>query len=202
MDSAAIPAMTGVVLAGGRSRRMGRDKALLVVDGEPLVERVARRLAAVCDTVVVASGARPLDGLEYAQVADAVPGRGPLGGIVAALEACATHLAAVVAVDMPFADPAVLSLLAASWDGEPAVIPVVGGRLQPLHAVYATGSADAFRRCLESGRLRLTEVARRVGAREADHTVWGGADPTGSFATNINRPEDLAGVVTTIAGRA
>ncbi|HWD09331.1 MAG TPA: molybdenum cofactor guanylyltransferase, partial [Actinomycetota bacterium] len=111
--------LSGVILAGGGSRRMGRDKAVLVYEGEPLVVRVARRLASVCDDVVVASGdgARLGDlGPGLAQVADALAGAGPLAGIVAGLEAARQALVAVVAVDMPDLDTALLSDLASRWD--------------------------------------------------------------------------------------
>lgn len=195
MDSAATPALTGAVLAGGRSRRMGQDKALLVVDSEPLVVRVARRLEAVCDRVVIAGDSHSLDGLGYPRITDAAADVGPLGGIVAALEVAATPLVAVVAVDMPFAAPSVLAQLARTWTGQAAVVPVVSGRVQPLHGVYATGRSADFRRCMEMGMHRLSDVLTEVGARAVNQSVWGCAAPDGSFATNVNRPEDFAALI-------
>ena len=116
--------MTGVILAGGRSSRMGTDKALIEFDGEPLGERVLRMLRAACDPILVASGdGRRLGSLGVPQVADVVAEAGPLGGIVAGLEAAETDLVAVVAVDMPFASAEVLRLLAERWNGEDAVVP-------------------------------------------------------------------------------
>lgn len=184
-------ALTGVVLAGGQSRRMGQDKALLAVDGEPLVARVARRLQAVCERVLIASGDRRL-GIGYEEVADARPGRGPLAGIVAGLEASRTPLVAVVAVDMPFADPAVLSYLADAWDREVAVVPAVRGRVHPLHGVYATQGAADLRRCLAHGERQVTAALTKLGARVIGEDGWGRvAADNGRFATNINRPEDV-----------
>src|SRR2546430_13569094 len=106
--------MSGVVLAGGSSRRMGRDKALMTLGGEPLVVRAVRLLSGVCSDVAVASGdGRRLDGagLGVRQVADVVPDAGPVAGIAAGLEAARHALVAVVAVDMPDANPALLALL-------------------------------------------------------------------------------------------
>ena len=190
-----LPALTGLVLAGGASRRMGRDKAMLVVDGEPLVRRAVRRLATCCQDVFVASGdGRRLDALGCEQVADAAAGAGPLAGIVAGLEAARTPLVAVVAVDMPFAEPDVLCELARRWDGGPAVIPAVEGRPQPLHGVYATAAAGKFRRALAEGRRGVTDVVVSLGGRVFDAADLGASD---RFATNLNVPDDLDAITAT-----
>lgn len=184
--------MTGLVLAGGASRRMGRDKALLELDGEPLVRRAVATLRRCCGRVLVASGdGTRLPDVGDAQVADAVAGEGPLGGLVAGLAAARTPLVAVVAVDLPFADAGILRVLADHWGGEPAVVPTVAGRAQPLHAVYATAAAGALRRCLDDGRRGVTDVVTSLGARLVDERGWSHRDPTGRFATNLNSPADL-----------
>lgn len=177
--------LTGLVLAGGGSRRMGRDKATLLVDGERLVDRAVDRLSTVCARVVVAPGARHLAGLAVEQVPDTDPGRGPLGGLVAGLEVARTPLVAVLAVDMPNADPAVLSALARCWRGEGALIPIVEGRPQPLHAVWSASSAAALRERLTHGALGVLDAAGAVGACFVE-----GCWPA-ELGCNINRPEDL-----------
>jgi molybdopterin-guanine dinucleotide biosynthesis protein A len=185
--------MSGVVLAGGSSRRMGRDKALVTLDGEPLVVRAVRRLSEVCSDVVVASGdGRRLGGLGLREVVDAVPGAGPLAGIAAGLEAARHGLVAVVAVDMPDASSALLALLADLWRGEPAVVPRAGGRLEPLHAVYARQAAPALRSFLAAGRRSVKEALADLGARVVEPAEWRSADPSGAFARNLNAPGDLA----------
>lgn len=184
--------MTGLLLAGGGSRRMGRDKAAIEFEGETLASRAARALAEVCQEVLVASGdGERLAGLGRRQVADAMPERGPLGGIVAGLEAAGHSLVAVVAVDMPFASPAVLRMLAALAEGQDAVVPVTHQGPQPLHAVYATGAATAFRASLESGRLSVRDALDLVRTRFVPREEWTAADPSGKFAENLNTPEDL-----------
>jgi molybdopterin-guanine dinucleotide biosynthesis protein A len=187
MGSAPIHELSGVVLAGGRSTRMGREKATLRIDGERLVDRAVRILRTCCHEVLVASGdGARLGGLEVPQVADAVPDAGPLGGLVAGLEAAAHDLVAVVAVDMPNADPVVLRGLARRWSGQAAVIPRSGGRLQPLHAVWSRSAAHDLRVLLSRGERSVTAVAELLGALVVDADGWG------PFARNVNRPEDLA----------
>lgn len=195
VQDAAAPTLTGLVLAGGRGRRLGRDKALLEVGGEPLVVRAARRLEHVCERVFIASGdGRRLGELAWEQIADAVVDGGPLGGIVAGLERAAAPLVAVVGVDLPHLNPAVLRRLAGEWRGEGAVVPLVSGRVHPLHGVYATDAAPRLRRLLVSGRRAVIAALSELGARIVGEECWADLDPDGSFVYNINRPTDLEGI--------
>jgi len=196
--------MSGLVLAGGASRRMGRDKAQILFDSEPLVIRAVRTLARVCTDVVVASGdGHRLDHLGVTQVADAQPGAGPLAGIAAGLESARHDLVAVIAVDMPAASPAVLALLAGLWRGEAAVVPVVAGRWEPLHAVWARSAAPGIAACLQAGERRVMDALATLGARLVGEAEWEAAEASeapepngpkprkGGFAANLNAPMDL-----------
>lgn len=187
------PGLAGLLLAGGASRRMGTDKALLVVGGQTLAARGVALLRAVCGGgVLVAPGGRPL-GLGLDEVPDAVPGSGPLGGLVAGLERAAAPLVAVLAVDLPLASGPVLRALAAVWDGEDAVLPVVGGRREPLHAVWSAAAAPALRAELAAGRLALHRAAAGLRVRVAGPEVWAAAAAGVPFWHNVNVPADLAG---------
>lgn len=189
-----MDALSGLVLAGGASRRMGTDKALIEVGGETLAARAVRTLRALCSEVLVASGdGVRLPGVGDRQVADVLPGAGPLAGVVAGLDAAAHDLVAVTAVDLPYASSAVLRLLACAGSGEPAVVPRVDGRLQPLHAVYARSAAGPLRAFLESGERSVTAAVRALAPRVVEAPEWARADPTGRFARNVNTPADLSG---------
>src|SRR5207247_9215627 len=129
------PPLAGLVLCGGRSTRMGREKALVEFAGEPLVLRVARRLARAADPVLLAPG-RPgrLGALGFAEVADEVADAGPLAGIVAGLANSPHDLMAVAAVVMPYqsADPFVAPPLAHGSEGSLVRVSVSGTeRSQP-----------------------------------------------------------------------
>jgi molybdopterin-guanine dinucleotide biosynthesis protein A len=146
----------------------------------------------MCTDVVVASGdGHRLDHLGLPQVADAVPGAGPLGGIAAGLEAARHGLVAVVAVDMPAASPAVLTLLAGLWQGETAVVPVVHDRWEPLHAVWARSAAGGILACLQAGDRKVVRLLATLGVRLVEEGEWTAAEPTGTFAANLNVPLDL-----------
>lgn len=182
--------MTGLVLAGGRSRRMGVDKVLLQVQGRRLIDISLDVLHDVCDRVLVAAGDRAVPGRDVETVNDA-EGQGPLAGIVAGLRASATPLLAVLAADMPLASAAVLERLATVWDGEPAVVPRAGGVMQPLHAVYAAGAAQSFGELLAAGEQSPARAIERLGGRVVDADVYDPDGSAGAFWTNVNAPEDL-----------
>jgi molybdopterin-guanine dinucleotide biosynthesis protein A len=198
----AAPAMAGLVLCGGMSRRMGTEKALLEFEGEVLVVRVARRLGAVASPVVLAPGTRGrLGDLGFMEVDDAVQGSGPLAGLVAGLAASPHPLVAVAAADMPFVDADVLLLLARLVGDAEAAVPVTEDGLQPLHAVYSVRALPALRAALRTDRLALREVVTEaLRVRRVERREWRAADPTGRFALNLNRPEDVTRIGT--AGRA
>jgi molybdopterin-guanine dinucleotide biosynthesis protein A len=170
---------------------MGSDKAALLVEGEPLATRAARLLRGVCDDVLIASGdGVRLSWLGLPQVRDAVAGAGPLGGIVAGLEAARHRLVAVLAVDMPAASPALFRLLAQAWAGEPAVVPLSARGLEPLHAVYAASAAPALRARLTAGRLGVLTALEELPVRVLERADWRPADPSGRFAANLNTPAE------------
>ena len=185
--------MAGLVLCGGVSTRMGREKALISVGGRPLVLHVAGLLEQAADPVLLASGGPGrLGSLGYGEVHDAASGSGPLGGLVGGLAASPHPLVAVVAVDMPFASPALFKLLATLHEDEEAVVPRTESGPQPLHAVYATTALPKLRAALLEGRLALRAVLSDLYARWVEEKEWITADPSGRFAVNVNRQEDLA----------
>jgi molybdopterin-guanine dinucleotide biosynthesis protein A len=174
---------------------MGRDKALLDVAGQPLVLRVAERIGRACHPVLLAPGRRGRLGdlgHGFAEVADAVPDVGPLGGLVAALEASPHRLTAAVAVDLPFASAAVLELLASSCGDADAAVPRTDRGLEPLHAVYARTAVPALRRALSERRVALQAALADLRVIEVPPSQWRALDAGGRFAVNLNGPEDLA----------
>lgn len=184
--------LTGLVLCGGEGRRMGADKALLKFDGRPLVRVVAERLARAADPVLLAPGTPGRLGAPgYAEVADPLPGAGPLAGLAAGLAASPHPLVATCAVDMPLVSPEVFALLVRLRRDEDAVVPVTDTGPHPFHAVYWVGALPEVRAALDAGRLRAMDLLSRLRVREVPEREWRSADPTGLFATNLNLPEDL-----------
>jgi molybdenum cofactor guanylyltransferase len=185
--------LAGVVLCGGRSSRMGTDKALIAIDGVPLFRRVAERLAHAAWPVFVAPGTTGrLGEVGYPNLSDAVADSGPLGGIVSALRASPHPLVAVVGVDMPFASGDVLRLLADLIGDADAAVPVTEEGPQPLHAVFARSALPTLERALVDGQRSVQGALQQLTVRDVGPGEWRAADPSGRFAFNLNRPEDIA----------
>ena len=191
--SAMVP-VTPYLIAGGGSVRFGRDKRWLTIGGEPLLYRSLRLLresTGVEATVV----ANDLDGRLDAGIRilhDAVPQKGPLGGLVAALRDAKTRWILIAGVDLPMlTTPDLLALIReAEREPEPPVVTLsLNGSIEPLAALYNTGNADFW-----SERLSLNQLALHDGIRELG---WRGIEPrSGRDALlNVNRPEDWEKVV-------
>ena len=162
---------SGVIVAGGRSVRMGEvEKTVVDVAGTPLIRRVADRLLAATDKLVV--NCRPdqraviedaLDGLVPTFAIDDPPDRGPVAGIKTGLAATTTEHAAVVASDMPFLDPGLITHLLERGDGHDAAVPRPGEWFEPLHAVYRSERVvSACERALEAENPKILEPLSRI----------------------------------------
>ncbi len=194
---------TLLINAGGVSRRMGRPKALLPApgSGEPLIRHIAALLRPLADDLLVIANdpaiVAALNDLQARSLADAFPGTGPLGGL-------ATGLAALdgwcicVACDLPFAQPDVFRYLIAqsneSWD---AVVPLVAGRPQPLHALYHRRSLPALEALLQAGGRRMDGFLPQVRTRFVQEEEVRPLDPDLRSFVNVNTPEEWAA----LAGR-
>jgi molybdopterin-guanine dinucleotide biosynthesis protein A len=177
----------GFVLAGGQSTRMGQDKALLMLGGEPLVKRALSKLKEVCAEVAVAGGSEALQRFGHV-IADKNPGCGPLGGIVAALEQSSFEWNLFLPVDAPFVPVSALKALlsaAAGFEGVCAMART-DGVMQPLCAVYSRKALEVLRQELEAGRWKVTRAIEAAGAvKVMDFDA-------GSWFVNLNTPEEFA----------
>ncbi len=193
-----IRGASAVVLAGGASRRMGRDKRLLPwgvdADGQPrtLLQSVIDTLAAVADDVIVVANDRP--NINGARVApDAIPGSGSLGGILSGVEAARHDRVFVAAADMPFLNLALVRHLLSRVEGHDAVVPVVGGRPEPLHAVYGPAVAAAARTQIARGQLKIALAFEGLDVVWVPEAELRALDPELRSFRNVNTPEDYAG---------
>lgn len=187
--------LTLVVQAGGESRRMGSDKALIPFLGQPLIQRVLGRLAHLADEVIVTTNNPPAYrflGLPIA--ADLLPGRGALGGLFTALSVATQPLVAVVACDMPFVNPGLLQaahakLLAFDCD---AVIPLTAGGSEPFHAVYRRETClPAIQRALQADKWRVNSWFDDVNLCYLSEEAIHNHDPQGLAFWNVNTPEEF-----------
>ncbi|TMD13435.1 MAG: molybdenum cofactor guanylyltransferase [Chloroflexi bacterium] len=180
-----------VILAGGLSRRMGRDKSALPVAGSTLLGHLVARLRATVDEVLVAGGAEPaMAGVRW--VPDSLPGAGPLAGMAAGLEAAAGPAAWVVACDLPDVEPALGRLLFATLGGFEAAVPRLQGRVEGTCAVYSTALAPRIEALLADGRHSVLSLLERSRVRYLAADELRPVDPELRSFRNLNTPDDYA----------
>lgn len=172
---------------------MGRDKAWIELgDGRPIVQHVVDVARAVADDALIVANEERYAALGPRVVPDAYPETGVLGGIATGVAAAAQDRVIVVACDMPFLLPRVLRYLVEQAEGYDAVVPLVDGELQTLHALYTKACLPAMRRALEAGERRVVSFFRDVRVRTVEAGELRPFDPDLRSFTNVNTPDELA----------
>lgn len=187
-----MPAVSGIILAGGNSLRLGQEKALIDTGGQLLIERVVHRLGRVVDRIVLVTN----DPERYAflglpMVGDIYPGVGTLGGLHAGLAAIEAPYGLAVGCDMPFLNPALLRYMISLRVGCDAVMPRVGRYREPLHALYARTCAARFAQAIEAGQRRIMHALNGMRVCYVERDAIVGYDPQLRSFLNVNEPEDL-----------
>lgn len=205
--------ITGIVLAGGMSSRMGTNKAELLIEGQTVVQRIASEMGTVASRVIISAQdteAYVYTGLEI--VADLHPRQGPLAGLYAGMRASRTEWNLVCACDMPLLHAGVFRALAAcipeqapkeqpkSYEGDAkplqAIVPRVDGRLQPLAAIYHISVLPALEARLQQQDLRVQDWLKAMYVYEISSSPAHGweQDEAEQLFMNMNRPEDYVRV--------
>ncbi|HMN63274.1 MAG TPA: molybdenum cofactor guanylyltransferase [Anaerolinea sp.] len=188
--------LTISVQAGGQSRRMGRDKALMPFLGRPLILRVIERVRpAAAELFLVANDVDKFHFTGLAVFPDRIPGLGVLGGLLTALHTASHPFVALVACDMPFASAALLAHQAAliEHSGADVVIPQSAHGLEPLHAVYRRETClPLVEEAVHLGLRRMDSWFERAALRVLTAEETRPFDPAEGAFANLNTPEDLA----------
>jgi molybdopterin-guanine dinucleotide biosynthesis protein A len=187
--------LTLAILAGGKSDRMGQDKALMSLLGRPLIQHVIERLGSLADEIIISTNS-PADYafLGLSLVEDFQFGKGPLAGLNASLIMAKYPFVAAVACDMPFASRSLFEYeldFIVKTEADVA-IPVTESGLEPLHAIYQRETClPAVQTALDGGSYKLIDWLSKVNTRMIPHEVVLQFDPSGLAFRNINTPEEL-----------
>ncbi|MEE8075847.1 MAG: NTP transferase domain-containing protein [Candidatus Binatia bacterium] len=183
--------LSAIILAGGKSSRMGRSKALLIFDDKPLIIHIVRTLERFfSDIVIVAAAGQELPPLPVTLVRDEVAYQGPVGGIYYGLKAASRDVCFVTSCDVPFLNFPLISYLISQISDYDVVVPYYQERFQPLHAVYRLSLAPLLQDQLERGELRPISLFNKVRTREVHEDEIRVFDPEGLSFLNMNTPED------------
>lgn len=190
----------GFILTGGKSSRMKTDKARLLLGAQSFTQKIAAALSSITDRVRVVGGQTPGD--VWASVPDVHREWGALGGLHAALYACRSSWAAVVACDLPFVTGELFERLCDMRENFEAIVPVqTDGRLQPLCALYLKEAClPRVEELIAAGERRPRALLEQVRARLVAPSELADLSGAELFFTNVNTPEDYARAKTITGG--
>lgn len=186
--------LTGVILAGGESRRMGyKNKALFTFHGEALIQRQVRTMKQLCSEVIVVTN-NPMDYLPLLDssvriITDYVAGKGPMSGMHAAFTLAKKKLLWLVACDMPFINTSAAKLLLQNKMYNDACLPYVDGRLHPLFGIYDKGCLPKITESIELGRYRLVDFLNYIRVQQLDENHFLSHQISLDFLFNMNTPD-------------
>lgn len=186
-------ALTAFILAGGRSTRMGKDKAFILLEGRTLLERALGLVCSVTSDVRIVGD--PAKFSSFASVVeDLFPGCGPLAGIHAALRSSQTDLNLILAVDIPFLIPAFLQYMLGRARGSDSAVTVcrTARGWQPLCAIYRRDFTSIAEKALCAGRYRIDALFAEVGTQVISELELETAGFSSDLFSNLNTPDDLA----------
>ncbi len=184
--------MGGFVLAGGKSSRMGRDKALLEIDGESLIARATRLLNSILGEPLVIASTSGYQSLGLKIVPDDFPGYGPLGGIATALHVSTMPWNLVIACDLPYlSKPWLEYLIARALKSEAdALVPMNVRGPEPLCAMYHKNAEVRIRTALEGGMRKVTDSFANLSVEHVEPKEWKAFASGGVLFKNVNSPAD------------
>lgn len=185
--------VTALILAGGKSSRFGRDKALLEYDNRKIVERLAAECEKVCSEVLVVSGSGQKFAFEsenIREIADFYKGAGPMGGLQAGLAAAANEICLLMACDMPFLKADLMRLFIEQTAEYQIVLPKNGEDIEPMFGIYRKNLLPAVEEFLTEGRRSLLNLTKRAETLCLPQAVWGQVTAGKDVFFNINYQND------------
>lgn len=187
--------MTGIILAGGKSSRMGFNKAFIDIDGKPIIYKTVNLFKELFDEIIVVTNDPcGYEELNCLTVTDIFKGAGSLGGIYTGLFHSSSEYNFVAACDMPFLNKEAITRVIKLSEGWNATVPYIMARYHPLHAVYSKKCIKPIEEMIKAKDLRIANLFQKVKTRKIGEIEWTGSETLSSL-DNINTKKDLALIV-------
>ena len=192
MDGGFIQGVSGVILAGGKSSRYGKNKALVSINGVPLIKRVLRVVKPLFSSIVIITNMPD----EYAfldlpMFEDRIKGLGPLGGILTGLQVIPEDAGFFVACDMPFLNSELIRYVVSVRQNFDVVVPTFSGKFEALHALYTKNCLPKIERLIRDGVYQTIQLYQFVDVRYVAENEIRQFDPQFKSFSNINKPGEL-----------
>jgi molybdopterin-guanine dinucleotide biosynthesis protein A len=184
--------VTGIILAGGKSLRMGTEKGLQELCGKPLIQYAIQAFSGLCDTIIISSSSKAYQSLGYKVVADLFPGIGPMGGIYSALKQSKTEKNLVLSCDLPFVSKELMSFILNNSDGCQVAVPWQGYQhYEPLCGFYNLSVQDQINAFIQKGNYKLPDLFEEININRL--TIGSQLDfYQENLFLNVNSKHDLA----------
>lgn len=192
-----IEDVTGVILAGGKSSRYGRNKAFVEIDGTPLIELVTQVMQSVFrHLLLVTNTPHEYSHLGFPMQTDLIKGLGPIGGILTALTHLSNHWGFFVACDMPFLNQKLIRHIVAVRDDFDAVVPLIAGKMEMLHTLFHRRCLFAVRETIDAGQYQAIRFLPKVAVQYVREPELRFFDSDLSSFQNVNHPRELDKLLT------
>jgi molybdopterin-guanine dinucleotide biosynthesis protein A len=183
---------TGIILSGGKSTRMGQNKAFIEIGGIPIIHRIHALFRELFEEIIIVTNEKDLfRDLDARIVGDLLPGAGALGGLYTGLFYSSFRYSFCVACDMPFLKRPLIEYLHTRTLGYDVVVPKTRDGLEPLHAYYSRNCMEPARETLANGSYRIFDFYPLVRVNMVGEGEIRVLDPEGESFLNINTPEEL-----------
>jgi len=184
--------ITGIILSGGKSSRMGKNKAFIEIDGVPIIRRIHNLFKTLFSEIVIVTNERKLfQDFDAKIYPDLIPDRGVLGGLYTGVLYSSFPHAFCVACDMPFLKSAVIRYLIEKIEDYDVVVPRTKDGLQPLHAIYSRNCLDPITKIMEQKQFKIIDFYSMVKVNVVEENEFRSLDPTRESFLNVNTPKEL-----------
>jgi molybdopterin-guanine dinucleotide biosynthesis protein A len=184
--------ISGIILSGGKSIRMGENKAFINVDGVPIINRIYDLFKELFQEVIIVTNQKDIfKNLDTKIYSDLIPNKGALGGLYTGIFFSSFHYSFCVACDMPFIKKSLVQYLINKIDDEDVVIPRTKDGLQPLHAIYSKMCLEPIKHTLDKGKYKIVDIYNMVRVKIIEENDFVSLDPLKESFININTPEEL-----------
>jgi molybdopterin-guanine dinucleotide biosynthesis protein A len=184
--------ITGIILCGGKSSRMGENKAFIQIDGIPIIQRTYLLFKTLfSEIIIVTNETESFMNFEAKIHRDLIPDRGALGGLYSGIFYASSPHAFCVACDMPFLKGPVIQYILNQIEDQDVIVPKTKDGLQPLHAIYSKNCLGPIRTTMDQAKYKITDFYPRVNVKMIEENEFRSLDPTMESFINVNTPAEL-----------
>ena len=188
--------ITGIILSGGKSIRMGENKAFIEIEGVPIIHTIYTLFKDLFQEVIIVANQKELFSNFNSKIySDLLPNKGVLGGLYTGLFYSTFNYSFCVACDMPFIKISLVQYLIQRIKDEDVIVPRTKDGLQPLHAFYSKNCLDPIKKIIEQGKYKIIDFYSMVNVKIVEENDFVSLDPFMESFINVNTPEELLSVI-------